>query len=146
MPPKILPANIMLKRAYDAPDEADGIRILVDRLWPRGLTKKSAAIDQWPKDVAPSTELRKWFNHDAEHWDEFRRRYIAELKDKGSQLEQLRKLAQAGPITLVYAARGTSHVHAIVLRDVLLGQQAQTRSSKAKPSKDKPSKAKARAR
>jgi uncharacterized protein YeaO (DUF488 family) len=98
--------------------------VLVDRLWPRGLTKKSAAIDQWPKDVTPSTELRKWFHHDPDRWDEFRRRYLAELKDKGSEIEALRKLAQAGPITLIYAARDTPHLHATVLRDVLLGSSA----------------------
>lgn len=121
---KILPANIAMKRAYDPPDEADGIRVLVDRLWPRGLTKKSAAIDQWPKDVTPSTELRKWFHHDPDRWDEFRRRYLVELKDKGSELDELRKLAQAGPITLIYAARDTPHLHATVLRDVLLGASA----------------------
>lgn len=123
---KILPANIAMKRAYDPPDEADGVRVLVDRLWPRGLTKKSAAIDQWPKDVTPSTELRKWFHHDPDRWDEFRRRYLAELKDKGSELDELRKLAQAGPITLIYAARDTPHLHATVLRDVLLGSSAKT--------------------
>ncbi|MGB3045357.1 MAG: DUF488 domain-containing protein [Xanthobacteraceae bacterium] len=121
---KTLPANIALKRAYDPPDEADGVRVLVDRLWPRGLTKKSAAIDQWAKDVTPSTELRKWFHHDPDHWDEFRRRYLAELKDRDSELEELRKLAQAGPITLIYAARDTPHLHATVLRDVLLGSSA----------------------
>lgn len=121
---KILPANIALKRAYDPPDEADGVRVLVDRLWPRGLTKKSAAIDQWPKDVTPSPELRKWFHHDPDRWDEFRHRYLAELKDKGSELDELRELAQAGPITLIYAARDTPHLHATVLRDVLLGTSA----------------------
>jgi uncharacterized protein YeaO (DUF488 family) len=126
MATKILPANIALKRAYDPPDEADGVRVLVDRLWPRGLTKKSAAIDQWPKDVTPSTELRKWFHHDPDRWDEFRRRYLAELKDKSSEIEELRKLAQAGPITLIYAARDTPHLHATVLRDVLLGASAKT--------------------
>jgi uncharacterized protein YeaO (DUF488 family) len=123
---KILPANIAMKRAYDPPIEADGVRVLVDRLWPRGLTKKSAAIDQWPKDVTPSTELRKWFHHDPDRWDEFRRRYLAELKDKGSEIEALRKLAQAGPITLIYAARDTPHLHATVLRDVLLGSSTKT--------------------
>lgn len=125
---KILPANIALKRAYDPPDEADGLRVLVDRLWPRGLTKTSAAIDRWAKDVTPSTELRKWFHHDPDHWDEFRRRYLAELKDKGSELEELRKLAQAGPITLIYAARDTPHLHATVLRDVLLDSPAKSRA------------------
>lgn len=118
---KVLPANIALKRAYDPPLEADGVRVLVDRLWPRGLTKASAAIDQWAKEVAPSTELRKWFHHDPERWDEFSRRYRAELKDKGPEIEALRKLAQSGPLTLVYAAHGTTDVHPIVLREVLLG-------------------------
>lgn len=121
---KILPANIALKRAYDPPDAADGVRVLVDRLWPRGMTKAAAAIDQWPKDVTPSTELRQWFHHDPDRWDEFRRRYLAELKDKGSELDALRKLAQAGPITLIYAARDTPHLHATVLRDILLGTAA----------------------
>lgn len=123
---KILPANIALKRAYDPPDEADGVRVLVDRLWPRGLTKASAAIDQWAKDIAPSNDLRKWFHHDPERWDEFRERYLAELKDKGPQIEALRQLAQRGPITLVYAARGTTDVNATVLRDVLLGAAAKS--------------------
>lgn len=129
---KILPANIALKRAYDPPDEADGVRVLVDRLWPRGLTKKSAAIDRWAKEIAPSTELRKWYKHDPEHWVEFRRRYVAELKDKDCQIEELRKLAQADPITLIYAARDSAHVHAIVLRDILLGGSAKP-GAKTKP-------------
>ncbi|MCO5132353.1 MAG: DUF488 family protein [Xanthobacteraceae bacterium] len=129
---KILPANIALKRAYDPPDEADGVRVLVDRLWPRGLTKASAAIDHWAKDIAPSTELRKWYHHDHAHWDEFRQRYLAELKDKGPQIEALRKLAAAGPITLVYAARGTSDVNATVLREVLLGDAAAPRNKPRK--------------
>lgn len=144
---KILPANIALKRAYDPPDEADGVRVLVDRLWPRGLTKKSAAIDQWPKDVTPSNELRKWFHHDPDRWDEFRRRYLAELKDKGSELDELRKLAQAGPITLIYAARDTPHLHATVLRDVLLGASAKTGAkASAKTTAKAATKAKPRAK
>ncbi len=131
---KILPANIALKRAYDPPDEADGVRVLVDRLWPRGLTKTAAAIDQWAKEIAPSTELRQWYHHDPERWDEFRERYLAELKDKGPEIEALRKLAAAGPITLIYAARGTADVNATVLRDVLLGADARPR----RKSPDKP--------
>ena len=123
---KILPANIALKRAYDPPDEADGVRVLVDRLWPRGLTKKSAAIDQWAKEVTPSTELRQWYGHDPERWNEFRRRYAAQLKHKTGELDALRELARSGPITLVYGARDTAHSHAIVLRDVLLGLSAGT--------------------
>ncbi|MGB3865207.1 MAG: DUF488 family protein [Xanthobacteraceae bacterium] len=121
---KILPANLALKRVYDPPDLADGVRVLVDRLWPRGLTKKSAAIDQWAKEAAPSTELRKWYGHDPERWDEFRRRYTAELKHKTGELDELRKLAQAGPVTLVYGTRDSAHSNAMVLREVLLGLHA----------------------
>ena len=121
---KILPANIALKRAYDPPNEADGLRVLVDRLWPRGLTKKAAAIDEWAKDVAPSTELRKWYGHDPERWTEFGRRYRAELKSKGEAREALRSKARAAPITLIYAAHDSAHTHALVLRDVLLGISA----------------------
>ena len=117
---KILTANIALKRAYEPPSEADGMRILVDRLWPRGVTKKAAAIDRWDKEVAPSTELRKWFGHEPARWTEFQRRYRAELKSNKDQLEAIRTLAQAGPVTLIYAAHDTAHSHAIVLRDVLL--------------------------
>lgn len=121
---KILPANIALKRAYEPPSEADGLRVLVDRLWPRGLTKKAAAIDEWAKDVAPSTELRKWYGHDPERWAEFGKRYRAELKDRHEALEALRSKARAAPITLIYAAHDTAHTHALVLRDVLLGIRA----------------------
>lgn len=117
---KILAANIALKRAYEPPSEADGMRILVDRLWPRGVTKKAAAIDRWAKEIAPSTELRKWFGHEPARWKEFQRRYKAELKGNKDQLEAIRALAQAGPVTLIYAAHDTAHSHAIVLRDALL--------------------------
>ena len=111
--------KVRLKRAYEDPAEEDGTRILVDRLWPRGIAKKVAAIDLWAKDLAPSTELRKWFGHESARWPEFRRRYAAELDQHRQQLEDLRELAAQGPITLVYAARDQSHNHAIVLRDVL---------------------------
>jgi uncharacterized protein YeaO (DUF488 family) len=120
MSSKILAANITLKRAYEPPSEADGIRILVDRLWPRGLTKKAAAIDRWGKDVAPSTELRKWFGHEPSRWKEFGRRYRAELKHCKEPLDAIRDLARSSPITLIYAAHDTAHSHAIVLREVLL--------------------------
>lgn len=133
MSPKILPANVALKRAYEAPDMADGVRVLVDRLWPRGLTKKAAAIDQWAKEAAPSTELRKWYAHDPERWIEFSRRYHAELKDKKDELEALRSLAQTGPITLVYGAHDTEHSHAIVLREALLGHSTAGKPRAAKP-------------
>jgi uncharacterized protein YeaO (DUF488 family) len=113
-------AIVKLKRAYDPPEPEDGVRILVDRLWPRGVRKADAAIDQWAKDLAPSTELRKWFGHDPARWQEFRRRYEASLKQHATALDELRSLARQGPITLVYAARDQVHNEAAVLRDMLL--------------------------
>ena len=112
--------NIKLKRAYEKPAAEDGTRILVDRLWPRGLTKDKAAIDHWFKEIAPSTKLRKWFAHDPDRWNDFRRRYIEELKGDALQLGEIRKLARHSPITLVYAAHDELHNDAVVLRDILL--------------------------
>lgn len=111
--------DIHLKRAYSPPTAADGTRILVDRLWPRGLRKADAAIDRWLKDVAPSTELRRWFGHDPARWTAFRRRYRAELSHETELLNELRTMARKGPLTLVYAARDELHNEAVVLRDVL---------------------------
>lgn len=110
--------NVTLKRAYDPPARTDGKRILVDRLWPRGLTKDKARIDVWLKDVAPSTELRKWFGHDLEKWTEFAKRYRAELKDNPA-LTELKALAREGNISLIYAARDQVHNEASVLKDIL---------------------------
>lgn len=112
--------SVMLKRAYEAPAPTDGKRILVDRLWPRGLAKVKARIDLWLKDVAPSTELRQWFGHDPVKWPEFRKRYRAELKANPA-LEELRALSRRGDITLVYAARDALHNEAVVLKQVLDG-------------------------
>jgi uncharacterized protein YeaO (DUF488 family) len=109
--------DIQLKRAYLPPSDADGVRVLVDRLWPRGLRKSDAAIDRWLKDIAPSTELRRWFGHDPERWSEFRRRYRAELSHKADLLAELRRIARAGRLTLIYAARDELHNEAVVLRD-----------------------------
>jgi uncharacterized protein YeaO (DUF488 family) len=118
---KRIPAeNIKLKRAYEKSAVGDSTRILIDRLWPRGLRKEAAAIDHWFKDIAPSTELRKWFGHDPARWNEFRRRYAAELRQRREQLGEIRKLAQHGPVTLVYAAHDELHNDAVVLRDVLI--------------------------
>ena len=122
MPEKISPEQIRLKRAYEPPSQGDGKRILVDRLWPRGVKKAEAAIDGWLKDLPPSTELRKWFGHDPGRWDEFRRRFASELQRHQDELNRLRELARDGPLTLVYAARDEAHNDAIVLRDVLLGR------------------------
>jgi uncharacterized protein YeaO (DUF488 family) len=115
-------AHLSLKRAYEPADKADGTRILVDRLWPRGLDKQRAAIDEWLKEVAPSSELRKWFGHDPARWAEFRRRYLAELA--GNQAtERLRELVRKRHVTLVYSARDTEHNQALVLRDFLEGER-----------------------
>ena len=115
-------ANVRLKRAYDPPARDDGTRILVDRLWPRGVRKADLALDCWIKDLSPSTELRSWFDHDPRRWDEFRGRYRAELRGHGETLKQLRGRARHGAITLVYSARDEIHNDAVVLRSVLLGR------------------------
>jgi len=115
--------NVKLKRAYEPPAADDGTRILIDRLWPRGITKKLAAIDQWMKDISPSTELRKWFGHDPARWDEFRRRYTREVHKNSDLLDQLRSLARHGPITLVYSAHDEKHNDAVELRKLILGQK-----------------------
>ena len=115
-------SNVRLKRAYEPPEEKDGTRILVDRLWPRGVSKADAQLDDWIKEIAPSGELRTWFGHDPERWDEFRERYRAELAQHSEVLKDLRRRAREGPITLVYSARDEIHNDAIVLRNVLLGR------------------------
>lgn len=110
--------KIFLKRIYEKPSAEDGRRILVDRLWPRGVSKAAARLDSWMKDVAPSTELRKWFDHQPERWPEFRRRYIHELESNPS-LRTLREMVAAAPVTLLYAARDTAHNEAVVLAEQL---------------------------
>ncbi len=114
--------SVALKRAYDEPAANDGTRVPVERLWPRGISKERAHIDLWLKDVAPSTGLRKWFNHDPQKFPEFRRRYEAELKSEAAQeaLAKLREIAKQGQLTLVFAARDADYSNAIVLRDLLL--------------------------
>jgi uncharacterized protein YeaO (DUF488 family) len=112
--------SIALKRVYDDKSPGDGFRVLVDRLWPRGLDKATAGIDLWFKDAAPSPDLRRWFGHDPDRWPEFQRRYRAELNKNEAALATLRDLAKEhGKLTLLYAARDTAHNHAIVLRDAL---------------------------
>jgi uncharacterized protein YeaO (DUF488 family) len=118
----ILLGNVNLKRAYEVPAVEDGTRILVDRLWPRGIKKADAAIDLWMKDVAPSTGLRQWFGHETDRWQEFRRRYVDELRQKSDLVDQLRALARKGPITLVFGAHDQTHNDAVVLREVLLDE------------------------
>ena len=111
---------ILIKRAYEVPAPTDGTRILIDRLWPRGVKKETLALSQWAKDLAPSTELRQWFGHDPALWPEFRQRYAAELLPHADLLESLRALARKGPITLVYGAHDEEHNDAVALRDFLL--------------------------
>ena len=111
--------HIAIKRAYEPPAATDGFRILVDRLWPRGLSKESAHIDLWLKDIAPSTELRKWFAHDPAKWTEFQRRYRAELKEKDQLLATIKSHARKTRVTLVYGAKDEQHNDAVVLLDLL---------------------------
>ncbi|QDT54100.1 hypothetical protein Pan44_21270 [Caulifigura coniformis] len=110
---------IRLKRAYEEASPRDGLRILVERLWPRGVRKETLAIDLWLKDLAPTTELRKWFNHDVEKWTEFQKRYRAELKKKADLLALLKQRTSEGTVTFVYAAKDDVHNSAQVLRETL---------------------------
>lgn len=119
---------LQLKRVYDEPDPADGERILVDRLWPRGLNKQAAALDLWLKDVAPSAELRRWFHHGAERWEEFCIRYRGELGDN-PHIAELRKKIAAGPVTLLYAARDRERNHALVLAEFLAADRQVPKSA-----------------
>lgn len=112
--------NVKLKRIYEPPAANDGMRILVDRIWPRGVSKKDAALDLWMKEIAPSTELRKWFAHDPARWNEFRRRYAREVKQNHALLDQLRSFAQNEKITLVFAAHDEAHNNAVALKTLIL--------------------------
>ena len=110
---------ICIKRVYEEPSEDDGLRILVDRLWPRGLSKTKAKIDRWEKDLAPTTELRRWFGHDPAKWEEFEERYRAELEGKGEALARLRREANDGTVTLLYAAKDEEHNNAVALKQYI---------------------------
>lgn len=112
--------KLHIKRVYDEPAKDDGKRILVDRLWPRGLTKEKAGVDLWLKEIAPSNELRKWFGHDPKKWPEFKRRYAGELKTHDQQIALLRQEAKEGAVTLLYGARDEEHNEAAVLLEMLL--------------------------
>lgn len=113
--------TVGLKRVYEPPSQADGTRILVDRLWPRGLSKDKAQIDLWLKEVAPTTELRRWFNHDPEKWPEFQRRYLAELRANDGAVSELKAARASGRATLVYGAKDEEHNDAVVLAAFLGG-------------------------
>ena len=117
-------ASVKLKRAYEPVSDDDGKRILVDRLWPRGVSKANAALGQWMKEIAPTTDLRKWFGHDPQRWEEFCDRYREELHRNAELLSHLRSLAREGTVTLVYSAHDEVHNDAVVLRDVILGRPA----------------------
>jgi uncharacterized protein YeaO (DUF488 family) len=110
---------IKIKRVYEEPDPRDGQRLLVDRLWPRGLSKERARVDRWLKEIAPSDELRRRFGHDPEKWPEFRARYLAELEDQRPLLQELSALARKETVTLVYAAHDEEHNNAVVLKELL---------------------------
>ncbi len=111
--------SIRLKRVYVPPDPGDGFRVLVDRLWPRGVSKRAAHMDLWLKEVAPSTPLRKWFGHDPDKWADFRDRYVSELRSNPEAVEQLNAHVRRGVVTLVYAARDPEINHAAVLKQYL---------------------------
>ena len=110
---------MLLKRAYEPAAESDGYRVLIDRLWPRGVSRDQAKLDDWTKELAPSQELRRWFGHDPARFDEFRRRYVDELRDQRTLLTALRRRARRGTLTLVYSARDAEHNDAVVLAEVL---------------------------
>lgn len=111
--------TVEVKRAYEPPAAGDGYRVLVDRLWPRGLSKEAARIDAWLKELAPSAELRTWFGHDVERWEEFQERYWQELEEQQAALEELVRRANDGRVTLIYAARDAEHNNAVALRNYL---------------------------
>jgi uncharacterized protein YeaO (DUF488 family) len=110
---------VKIKRVYDKPSKQDGKRILVDRLWPRGLTKEKASVDLWLKEIAPSTVLRKWFGHEPDKWKEFQKRYQDELKNNKEQVSLLKEQVKKGPVTLVYGAKDEEHNEAVVLKEWL---------------------------
>ncbi|MGA2796948.1 MAG: DUF488 domain-containing protein [Thermoguttaceae bacterium] len=119
---------IALKRVYEAPSRKDGLRVLVERLWPRGLSKKDAKVDLWLKEIAPTTELRKWFGHDPERWKQFQKRYATELGQKKDLVGLLKQMGKEGKVTLVYAARDEQCNGAVVLKQFLSRRRAKGRS------------------
>lgn len=120
MKPPVPASHVLLKRAYEPPAPEDGARILIDRLWPRGITKDALALDQWAKELAPSTVLRQWFGHEPARWAEFQKRYAHELENHAEALDALRERARTGTVTLVYGAHDEAHNNAVVVRALLL--------------------------
>lgn len=119
--------SIQLKRAYEAPDASDGYRVLIDRHWPRGVSKKAAHLDEWAQELAPSSELRRWFAHDPAKFEEFQQRYRSELDAHQDKLRELRGRARSGTLTLVYGARDTEHNDAVVLAELLAEEASEIR-------------------
>jgi uncharacterized protein YeaO (DUF488 family) len=119
----MLKNSIKVKRVYDDPSAEDGIRILVDRLWPRGLKKVPAKLDDWLKGIAPSDELRKWFGHDPDRWEEFKARYFHELERQNEAINKIKEKASSSTITLLFAARDETHNNAVALREYLEGAE-----------------------
>lgn len=111
--------NIALKRIYEKPSPSDGVRILVDRLWPRGVSKERAKLDRWLRDIAPSTNLRKWFAHDPKKWNDFNRKYTAELKANMAAIKELIGIADKQHITLLYGAKDETHNEAVVIKEFI---------------------------
>jgi uncharacterized protein YeaO (DUF488 family) len=111
--------DVRLKRAYEPPARSDGYRVLIDRLWPRGVSKEEAQLDEWARELAPSSELRRWFGHDPARFEEFRRRYLDELAAQKAKLRELRQRAREGTLTLVFGARDSEHNDAVVLAELL---------------------------
>lgn len=110
---------IRIKRVYDSADPADGYRVLIDHVWPRGVSRERAQLDEWARELAPSDALRRWFDHDPRRFQEFRSRYSSELSQRAAQLEALRQRSKSGPVTILYAARDTEHNNAVVLAELL---------------------------
>ena len=111
--------GIKIKRVYDKPAKSDGYRVLIDRIWPRGLTKSDTRIDEWLKEIAPSTGLRKWFNHDPAKWEQFKKKYAAELKEHREELEKLARESRKRTVTFVFGAKDTAHSNAMALKEYL---------------------------
>jgi uncharacterized protein YeaO (DUF488 family) len=111
--------EIYVKRAYDKPQKSDGFRVLIDRVWPRGVRKEDLKLDEWLKDLAPTTELRRWFGHDPDKWEEFRSRYFGELDSHPDEIQKLRQQARKGPVTIVFGAREERFNNAVALKEYL---------------------------
>jgi uncharacterized protein YeaO (DUF488 family) len=117
----MLKLSVKVKRVYNDPSTEDGVRILVDRLWPRGLKKEAAKLDEWLKEIAPSDELRKWFGHDPDRWEEFKARYFHELDRQSEVISKLKEKARSGKVTLLFAARDETYNNAVALKEYLEG-------------------------